>query len=175
MAFVNFQNAALHACSSCENICQRRQDAVTISTESLTFENVAQKIFWNGQFQRDIFHDLDGTLVGTGSPSWLVRAYPHLKTPECVQQADTALWGGEVLVCDGAIQLRKFNLYNLKPTVLQNTPLYLANSQADLTDDASFTEQIHRQSVQFLGKSFSFVVQAGEKYVFKQSWGQDPQ
>jgi len=28
--FHNYKEAALHACSSCENICQRRQDAVTI-------------------------------------------------------------------------------------------------------------------------------------------------
>ena len=104
---------------------------------------VALICIWNGEFKRDIFHDIDGSFMGTAG-GWLTRYYPHLITNACTKLADEVTFGGPVITCQNTIKLRKFNLYNLKPTVLQNTPLEIANASADLDDDANYTSQIHK-------------------------------
>lgn len=128
--FVNFDEtqSALMACSSCENVCQRRQDGVTISAQNLRFDNVVNKLSWNGAFKRDIFHDIDGSLTGTDSETWMTRSYPHLHTNECVEQEDQDTFGGPVVFCDGSVQLRKINILDLVPSVLMNLAIEIGNS-----------------------------------------------
>lgn len=84
----------------------------------MKFTDTPKKINWNGEFKRDIFHDLDGTLIGDDAEHWMTRYYPHLATDKCVKSEDTDSFGGPIVVCEADTKLVKFNLYDVKPSVL---------------------------------------------------------
>jgi hypothetical protein len=61
---------ALHHCSVCSNVCERKTDPITLKVEGITFVNVTRKLFWNGP-RRHIIHDIDGSFTESGHLSWL--------------------------------------------------------------------------------------------------------
>jgi len=69
--------------------------ARTIKSQSLTFFNTtgALRTKFSTPFTH-IFHDLDGTLSGLGSDSYVVYDFPHLQTANCF--ADSANYDGFV-------------------------------------------------------------------------------
>jgi hypothetical protein len=68
-----------------------------------------------------------------------------------VKSEDEDTYGGPVVMCSGDIRLVKFNIFGLKPKVLEQVPVYLANSNANLTNIEEFSHQVLYQSVQYLG------------------------
>lgn len=117
---------------------------MTITVENLTFNNTRTKLFWNGEFKRDIIEDLDGSLKG--SPGWLTHSYPHLVT-SCTEVDDVLTYGAKIVDCDNSKRMVKFNLNNLDPAVLQNVPISLAHNSTDYNTTDGFTSQVQKQSV----------------------------
>jgi hypothetical protein len=117
--FYNFDfrnSAALGTCSHCFHPSASDRGGRMYTVSGLEFENVPKKIRYQIP-NREIIHDLDGSLTGLGAGSYAAAFWPHMNaTSECTD-AEYDQYDG--LICDNTIDVRSMVFFDPAPAAMR--------------------------------------------------------
>lgn len=146
VTFINFFNSlnmsALKSCSKCWHFKLKITGGKTTKFYNLTFKSVDRKVLWDGT-KKEVFIDLDGTLLG-GKGGSLTAYYPHIASvPEC-KAVNESIYDHSI-VCEPSVSIRPIMFRNPQPNEafrgfeIKAVKLNNANDNISLISNEVFT------------------------------------